>query len=75
MCSEGSMLLLPNLPFTQTVRKGFKELGGEITIGKIICEENSLSLSAQRKKGEKTNRQARHEESLPQISDSIRSQL
>lgn len=50
------MLLLPNLPFTQTVRKGFKELGGEITVGKIICEENSLSLGAQRKKGEKTNR-------------------
>lgn len=26
----------------------FKELGDEITIGKIICEENSLSLGAQR---------------------------
>lgn len=68
------MLLLPNLPFTQTVRKGFQELGGEITIGKIICE-NSLSLGAQRKKGEKTNRRARYEESLPQILNSIRSQL
>lgn len=48
MCSDGSMLLLPNLPSTQTARKGFKELGDEITIGKIICEENSLSVGAQR---------------------------